>query len=208
MSFSFNCTYCGKKLVAQPSMGGQQRTCPQCRATLTVPTAPHPDATPPTVSHSAADHHLLLVPPHNREQENLIDMTAMVDIVFFLLIFFMVTSIQALQSVMEMPPPQASSDSASAQVAPDFANDPSSITISIEADDTIWIEGKQVYGGQELRVKLRQLRKENIQLNGMMVLGDPEASHGILVMVLDAGADAGMEDLRFSVAEEFEAFGG
>jgi biopolymer transport protein ExbD len=140
--------------------------------------------------------------------ENLIDMTAMVDIVFFLLIFFMVTSIQALQSVMEMPPPQGSAAAAGTEVAPDFSNDPSYITVTIEADDTIWVEEEQVYGAQELRVKLRELRHDNMQLSGMMVVGDPEASHGTLVMVLDAGADAGIEDLRFSVSAELDSFAG
>jgi hypothetical protein len=42
-------------------------------------------------------------PSKNAHDEDLIDMTAMVDIVFFILIFFLVTSLQALQSVLNMP---------------------------------------------------------------------------------------------------------
>ena len=42
------------------------------------------------------------------EHKDLIDMTAMVDIVFFLLIFFLVTSMQSIEAVINLPSPQAS----------------------------------------------------------------------------------------------------
>jgi len=201
MSFSFSCPYCGKQLVAKPSLAGQERTCPQCRATITVPAAAGSAAPRPTPNHGAADHAFLLIPSGIQQKENLIDMTAMVDIVFFLLIFFMVTSIQALESVIDLPSPQSASSAPSAQTAPDYANDPSYITITIEADDTVWVEDEQVFGGQDLRVKLRHLGDEGYHPNSMLVVGHPEASHGTLVMVLDAGADVSMEDVRFSVSE-------
>ena len=41
--------------------------------------------------------------------EDLVDMTAMVDIVFFLLIFFMVTSMQGTFSSIRMPAPDSES---------------------------------------------------------------------------------------------------
>jgi biopolymer transport protein ExbD len=208
MSFKFLCDYCGKELNANDSMIGQQLTCPRCRAKLNVPTASMIASSAAAAEEPSQDHHLLLIPSGKKEEENLIDMTAMVDIVFFLLIFFMVTSIQALQAVMELPPAQTSGASTSADVAPDYTTDPSFITVSIEADDTMWVEDEQVFGAQELRTKLRQLQKDDSQLSGMMVLGDPEASHGTLVTVLDAGADAGIEELRFSVSESLDAFGG
>ena len=47
--------------------------------------------------------------PSTGKHEDLIDMTAMVDIVFFLLIFFLVTSMQSLESVINLPAPQTPS---------------------------------------------------------------------------------------------------
>ncbi len=44
--------------------------------------------------------------------ENLVDMTAMVNIVFFVLIFFMVTSMQKTFTAIEMPSPQQDRDRA------------------------------------------------------------------------------------------------
>ena len=137
-----------------------------------------------------------------------LDMTPMIDCTFLLLIFFMVTSIQALQAVIGLPTPQSSSAAPSAQTVTDIANDPSYVTVRIEDDDTVWVEEEQAFGPQDLRVKLRQLGDDTFQPTGMMVVGHPEASHGTLVMVLDAGADAGMQDMRFSVSEDPDAVGG
>ena len=209
MNITFYCPVCEKKLSAQLSSAGQERTCPQCRNKVTVPSESQRRRGKHAGSkHDASDHSMLLVPPSTDHSENLIDMTAMVDIVFFLLIFFMVTSIQALQSVIGLPTPQSSSAAPSAQTVTDIANDPSYVTVRIEDDDTVWVEEEQAFGPQDLRVKLRQLGDDTFQPTGMMVVGHPEASHGTLVMVLDAGADAGMQDLRFSVSEDPDAVGG
>src|SRR5438876_196830 len=79
---------------------GREKTCPNCRGRVTVPSseaairmAKTGDAKPRT----AADHPLLLM-PHRTQHRDLIDMTAMVDIVFFLLIFFLVTSMQSIEA--------------------------------------------------------------------------------------------------------------
>ena len=39
----------------------------------------------------------------------------------------------------------------------------------------------------------------------MLVVGSPDASHGTFVMVLDAGADAGLTELMFSVPDQLDA---
>jgi biopolymer transport protein ExbD len=196
---SFDCPLCGKPLSSLESPRGAEVTCPKCRAHVKPPTRPqHRSAKPHEPSSDQAP---LFSPVSNGEHENLIDMTAMVDIVFFLLIFFMVTSIQALESVIGLPTPQTADAAPTAQTVPDVANDPSFITVSIEADDTIWVEDEQVFGSQELRARLRDLRDQDFQPNGMIVFGHPDASHASLVTVLDAGTDAGLQDLRFSVSE-------
>lgn len=203
MTFNFPCPLCGKQLTATPELVGKERTCPKCRAKVRVPAehdarrSSRQDAEPAATSHTA-----LLGASGTPHEEDLIDMTAMVDIVFFLLIFFMVTSIQALESVIGLPTPQSSAPSAATQVAADLANDPSFVTVTIEADDTVWVEDEQVFGAQSLRVALRDMGDRDFQPTGMLVTGHPDASHGTLVMVLDAGADAGMQDLRFTVAED------
>ena len=207
-AINFYCPNCGKELSAKAELAGKERVCPKCRMKVTVPRESQPKREADGPEHEPADHPMMLLSKGQAHPEDLIDMTAMVDIVFFLLIFFMVTSIQALESVIGLPTPQTNAAAPSTQVAPDYANDPSFVTVTIEADDTVWVEDEQVFGPQGLRVKLRDLRDSGFQPTGMLVEGNPEASHGTLVMVLDAGADVGMEELKFSVTGEGGESGG
>jgi biopolymer transport protein ExbD len=201
----FNCTACGKSLKAPAALAGRASKCTRCGTRLVVPG----DAVPRDADEPATEHALLLTSNKFGHAEDLIDMTAMVDIVFFLLIFFLVTSIQSLQSVINLPSPQASAGSTSATTAPnDYLNDPTFIKVTIDEDDIVYVEDEEVYGDQNLRARLRTLRKEDPERTGMLVVGNPEATHGMLVSVLDAGADAGIKELLFSVDEREGEAGG
>jgi len=201
----FNCPTCGKSLKAPANLAGRQSKCTRCGMRLTVPG----DAAPGDAADAATEHALLLMPNQFGHAGDLIDMTAMVDIVFFLLIFFLVTSIQSLQSVINLPTPKASAGSTSATTEPiDYLNDPAFIVVTIDENDIIYVEDEEVYGDQNLRARLRAARKDDPNRTGMLVVGNPEATHGTLVSVLDAGADAGIKELLFSVDEREDAAGG
>lgn len=130
-------------------------------------------------------------------------MTAMVDIVFFLLIFFMVTSMQGLYSAIAMPTPtpQASAAQGPRTVA-EFESSSDYLVVRIDRDDTVWLEGTEVPSEQELRVKLRAARQEPNAPTKMLVLSSSDARHGAVVMVLDAGNDAGMAEVRLGIDDE------
>jgi biopolymer transport protein ExbD len=204
MNFQFRCPACNKKLSATERLIGRRKTCPRCNTKFMVPA---PDAESPPSSPEDADqggsseHALLLFPSKHGKHEDLIDMTAMVDIVFFLLIFFLVTSLQSLESVINLPAPQASSPTG-VRTASDFADDPAYVTVTIEEGDRLWVEEEEAIGEQDLRAKLRAAKQKIADCRGMLVTGSPEASHGTFVMVVDAGADAGLQELLFSVPED------
>ena len=142
-----------------------------------------------------------LMVPVNGHPEDLIDVTAMVDIVFFMLIFFLVTSLQSLEAVINLPSPETESGASANVVSTDITSDPSTIVVTIDEDDTVWVEDEEIFGEMNLRSRLRAAKAEGDDRNGMLVIGDPDATHGTLVMVLDAGADAGLTELMFSVGE-------
>lgn len=201
MSITFSCPSCGKKLAASDRSAGRRKTCPRCRAAIIVPTAaaPHqPTSAPPTRRKSESEYASLLVRPRNTHRGELIDMTAMVDIVFFLLIFFLVTSMQSIEAVIGLPAPQSEAAADSVQAVPDYTNDPNYVIVTIDADDTVWVEDEEALSEQDLRAKLRAARREDNR-DGMLVKGATDATHGTFVTVLDAGADAGMKELLFSV---------
>jgi biopolymer transport protein ExbD len=222
MSIKFSCPGCDQPLVIPDELAGKRRKCPKCGTKFTVPLADGtiPASVPsPTIAKAkdgrvaeaalATDHPLLLMRPFANHQENLVDMTAMVDIVFFLLIFFLVTSLQSVESVINLPSPQAADSGAgSERTATDVTNDPKYLVVTIDDDDTVWVGDEKVLGEAALRAKLREVKKADSSKTGMLVVGDADASHGTLVMVLDAGADTGMQDLLFSVREGADAAGG
>ena len=52
-----------------------------------------------------------------------------------------------------------------------------------------------------MRSKLRAARRENEERDGLLINGSSNATHGTFVMVLDAGANAGLKELLFSVPQ-------
>jgi biopolymer transport protein ExbD len=145
-----------------------------------------------------------LLPKSNRPVfEDLVDMTAMVDIVFFLLIFFMVTSMQGIYASIGMPSPDQQKGAAQGRrTIMDFEKDTDFVIVRIQDDGSIWVDGAEVPSEQDLRIKLRGTRRGAGSPNKMLVLGSSEARHGTVVMVLDAGNDAGMDEVQLAVDDE------
>jgi len=159
---------------------------------------------PPLRPHAIRDDAPLL-PKSRPHPEDLIDMTAMVDIVFFLLIFFLVTSLQALEAVMNLPTPQSGEPGISTgKSVTELENDPNFITVRIEDDDSIWVENTQVFNDQELALKLRTVRQESDGPRSLLVVADADASHGTAVRVFDAGAGASVSGISLVVQEKGE----
>jgi biopolymer transport protein ExbD len=198
----FSCPACGKNLKAPQSSAGKKSLCPKCGTQVTVPGGLESPTDPQAASRPTGEHALLLIPSNRTDHGDLIDMTAMVDIVFFLLIFFLVTSMASLESVINLPSPKASSSTAATTQPNDYLNDPTFIVVTIDEDDIVYVDDAEVYGDQNLRAKLRELKREDPDRTGLLVVGNPEATHGTLVTVLDAGADAGLKELLFSVNEQ------
>ena len=170
----------------------------------TVPTLEAPPGRPPV--HADADEanaQPLAPPPKTWNVEELVDMTAMVDIVFFLLIFFMVTSMAGLSSSIGMPNPAAQRTTARArQTIADFEQDADYAIVHIDRDNTIWFNGVEIPSGQELRVKLREAKRGANPPRRLLVVGSGEAKNATVVTVLDAGNDVGMEEIRLAVDEK------
>lgn len=135
--------------------------------------------------------------------EDLVDMTAMVDIVFFVLIFFMVTSMEGVYASIKMPTPDTQKVATSGRKSvSDFQNDKEYVIVRIDRDNTVWLNDTEIPSDQELLVRLREARQGASAPNRMLVLGNSEATHGKVVMVLDAGSDVGMTEVQLAVDDE------
>jgi biopolymer transport protein ExbD len=210
MTITFFCPRCGQQITAPETLAGQSRKCPSCRTLVEVPTVAAAEGTGALSNQESAatDHPLLLFTKSSAHHGNLIDMTAMVDIVFFLLIFFLVTSMESLEAVINLPTPETSTGASSnLQTIAEDENDPDLVVVMIEADDTVWVEDEEAFSEEDLRAKLRAAMQSGDR-DGMLIKGSGDATHGKFVMALDAGADAKMSEILFSVEETEEEMNG
>jgi biopolymer transport protein ExbD len=134
--------------------------------------------------------------------EDLVDMTAMVDIVFFVLIFFMSTMMQSAQSSINMPTPESRKTASQGRRSVADFEKADFVIVRIDRDNAVWLNDREIPSEQELLVQLRTIRKERAGTNKMLVLGNSDAKSGTVVMVLDAGNDAGMEEMQLAVDDE------
>ena len=101
------CPKCGTELFVDDDDLDQIASCTGCRAKLRVPAQLQSADTGSDEEPSYSEAPLTGGGGDDGKYEDLVDMTAMVDIVFFLLIFFMITTASGILSCIGMPAPQA-----------------------------------------------------------------------------------------------------
>jgi len=116
-------------------------------------------------------------------------MTPMLDIVFIMLIFFIVTSSFVKESGVDVSRP-----SAVTAVRKEHGN----IMVGITRDNEIWIDRHRVEVSA-VRAHVERLHAENPE-GAVVIQADKAAGAGMLVQVIDQARRAGVEDV--SVAAE------
>lgn len=109
-----------------------------------------------------------------------LNMTPMLDVVFILLIFFIVTSVFVKTPGID-PSIPTSSDSVDWKPG---------ILVAVNAEDEIWID-KTPYTIEEVRPILISLRDENRKADGI-IQGDGDASVGTVMQLQDIMVDLGI----------------
>ena len=121
------------------------------------------------------------------EAETELDMTPMLDIVFIMLIFFIVTTSFVKESGVTVSTPQA--ESASQQ---ENAN----IFIAITADGEVWIDRRPV-DSRSVRAIVARLHADNPE-GSVIIQADEESSTRMLVDVMDQVRLAGVEGIAIA----------
>ena len=132
--------------------------------------------------------------PKKRFMDDTVDMTAMVDVTFLLLIFFMVTASFAAQKVFETSPPEQESEGGGASVSSMEDLEGNSVVLEIDANDQMEIEGQPIAGLYELRETLQAKMSE--EKNELLIQAQYQATHGMVVSVTDVAMDVGMQKVR------------
>ena len=118
-------------------------------------------------------------------------MTPLIDMVFILLIFFIVTSTFAKESGVDVSRP-----SAKTAVKKELAN----ILISITPNDEVWIDKRQV-DRRAVRANVERLHAENPE-GAVIILADKDAKTGLLIEVMDQARLAGVANVSIAAQRE------
>ena len=125
-----------------------------------------------------------------QEEDNEINLTPMLDVVFIMLIFFIVTASFVKEAGLDVNRP----DAPITESKPEDAN----ILISINANDEIWID-RRLIDPRAVRANIERLHAENP--NGSVVIQpNKRSTNKMLVTIMDASRLAGVYSI--SIADD------
>ncbi|MFK8019632.1 MAG: ExbD/TolR family protein [Pseudomonadales bacterium] len=124
------------------------------------------------------------------DNDGAIDLTPMLDVVFIMLIFFIVTASFVKEAGIQIIKP--------AGVTSDPRN--AKILIAISADDKVWID-KSPVDKRSVRLHIERLRSENPK-GGVVLQADLGATAEMVAHVLDMAREAGATDVALSTERQ------
>lgn len=132
-----------------------------------------------------------LISQASQEEENAIDLTPMLDVVFIMLIFFIVTASFIKETGIEVNRPEAAT-----AVSKKNAN----ILIAINANNEVWIDKRRI-DIRAVRANVERQHAENPK-GAVVVQADAKANVETLTSVVDSAREAGVYDVSVSTKEK------
>jgi len=125
------------------------------------------------------------------EEENEINLTPMLDVVFIMLIFFIVTASFIKEAGIDVNRPDApTADS----------QDDAAILIAISANDEIWIDRRET-DPNAVRGAIERLHAENPK-GSVVIQADEESTNEMLVVVMEAAKQAGVDNVAIAALKD------
>jgi biopolymer transport protein ExbD len=125
-----------------------------------------------------------------QQEESEINITPMLDVVFIMLIFFIVTASFVKEAGIDVNRP----DAQTAQ-----KKEKANILIAISANNEIWIDRRQV-DPRAVRANIERLHAENPQ-GTVVIQADKEAKTETLIQVMDSARQAGVYDVAIAAQD-------
>jgi biopolymer transport protein ExbD len=122
-----------------------------------------------------------------KSEESEVNMTPMLDVVFIMLIFFIVTASFVKEAGVDVNRPPALTA---------ISKDKGNILIAITESGQIWIDRRQV-DPRSLRANIERLHGENPQ-GAIVVQADKNSQNHLLVAVMDAAKAAGVNQIAIA----------
>lgn len=124
----------------------------------------------------------------NKSQDDTkIDITPMLDVVFIMLIFFIVTASFVKEAGVEVNRPEAKTAT---------KKDQANILVAITPQNEIWIDKRRI-DPERIQANIERLHAENPQ-GTVVIQADKKATTETLVKVMDAARAAGVYDVSLA----------
>ena len=127
----------------------------------------------------------------HEEEEATIDLTPMLDVVFIMLIFFIVTASFIKESGIDVNRPYAPTADKQTDAA---------ILVAISSNDEIWIDRRMVKPAN-VRNVISKLHLENPK-GSLVIQADENSTNELLVVVMEAAKQAGVVNVAISALDE------
>jgi len=124
------------------------------------------------------------------EEEQSIDLTPMLDVVFIMLIFFIVTASFIKETGIEVNRPDALTAESKKNA---------SILVAVNANSEIWIDKRRI-DVRAVRSNIERLRAENPE-GAVVIQADEKATAEAVIKVMDAAREAGVYDVSLATEE-------
>ena len=122
-----------------------------------------------------------------RTTESEVNLTPMLDVVFIMLIFFIVTASFVKEAGIDISrPPAATAE----------RKERGNILVAITENNQIWIDRRQV-DPRALRANIERMHAENPQ-GSVVIQADEKSENGLLVKVMDAARLAGVTNVSLA----------
>ena len=126
----------------------------------------------------------------SEEEEAEINLTPMLDVVFIMLIFFIVTAVFVKEPGVDVTRPEAMTA---------FTPESGSIFVAVTASNEIWIDGRAV-PPEGVRAAIERLAAENPE-GGVVIQADRLAHNEFVIQVMDAAKAAGITQITLAAAQ-------
>lgn len=125
------------------------------------------------------------------EDQNAIDLTPMLDVVFIMLIFFIVTASFIKETGIEIDRPEATTS---------MLNKDASILIAVSSNNEVWIDKNRI-DIRAIKTSIERLYAENPQ-GAVVIQADDNSNIETLTKVAEAAREVGILDISVSTEKK------
>ncbi len=131
------------------------------------------------------------IPHRKADEESDIDLTPMLDVVFIMLIFFIVTASFLKEAGIEVQRPESQDESDS---------ESKNMLFMVTTNDEIWFDGRRI-DVRSVRANIERAHAENPEA-AVVIRANNNSNTETFIAIADAAREAGVYDVSLAVTEQ------